>query len=157
MSQLYFFHGQESAPWGTKSLALKEVFPDIISPDFQKMEVPERLIKAEEVTRGQSNIFVVGSSLGGLLAALLYHHYPERFQGYLLLAPAIELPEGQLIDKAPEKSAMIYGQQDTIISSDAIHDYAKTYSMELVLVEDDHRLANTIEQIVAKTRALYLR
>lgn len=67
MPQLYFFHGLESGPHGQKYHLLKNEFPELESPDFQGMDLEQRLVKAEELTRGQHGLVLVGSSFGGLL------------------------------------------------------------------------------------------
>src|SRR5690554_2941694 len=80
MPQLYFFHGLESGPHGQKYHLLKNEFPELESPDFQGMDLDQRLAKAEEITRGHYGLVLVGSSFGGLLAARLYNLYPERIR-----------------------------------------------------------------------------
>ncbi len=67
--EVYFFHGLESGPVGRKSARLDEHF-EVESPDFRDMDIWERLEKAEKLTEDADDLVVVGSSYGGLLAAV---------------------------------------------------------------------------------------
>ncbi|AWV88496.1 HD domain-containing protein [Bradymonas sediminis] len=68
---VYFFHGLESGPHGSKYQRLSESF-HVFSPDFQGMDIWARFEKIERETRGLRQLILVGSSYGGLLASLLY-------------------------------------------------------------------------------------
>jgi pimeloyl-ACP methyl ester carboxylesterase len=70
--------------------------PGAVVADFR----PETLaagIMALLNSRGISQAVVVGNSLGGSLALLLAHHYPERVAALVLIAPAAASPRVPLI------------------------------------------------------------
>lgn len=149
MSQqpIYFFHGLESAPIGTKSLRLKESF-EVATPDFQGMDIWERLEKAERETEGMSDLVVVGSSFGGLLAALLYSRHPERFRGYVLMAPALYREAADEVERMPENAVVIHGIHDDVVPIDAVRQKCAEHGVEVTEVDDDHRLHGSLELMV---------
>lgn len=149
--QIYFFHGLESAPVGTKSTRLGEDF-EVVAPDFQEMDIFERLDKAEGVTEGMDDLVVVGSSYGGLLAALLYSRHPERFHGYVLMAPAFGLEAADEIERMPDNAVVIYGVDDEVVSSRAVHQVCGAHGVEVTEVDDNHRLHDSLDRMVEAVR-----
>ena len=149
---VYFFHGLESGPIGTKSKRLMEEF-DVDSPDFEgMMDIDERLDKAERITRGETDMIVVGSSFGGLLAALLYAKHPERFRTYVLMAPALYLDAAESVDKMPPGAVVIHGVDDEVVPIDQVRTFCKDFDVEFVEVDDGHRLHGALELMVDKVR-----
>jgi len=159
MPQLYFFHGLESGPHGQKYHLLKNEFPELESPDFQGMDLDQRLAKAEEITRGHYGLVLVGSSFGGLLAARLYNLYPERIRGLVLLAPAVHTDEGDKVEILPgqQRVRVIHGNADEIVPYDKVVSFCKRFGIPLITVADEHRLASETAQqaIVAAVREVY--
>ena len=143
MSQLFFFHGLESGPHGSKYHLMKAVHPELQAPDFQGMDLAQRLAVAEQETRGLSGVTLVGSSFGGLLAARLYSLYPERFKSLLLLAPAVHTEEGEQVSEMPPASRVrvIHGNADEVVPHDKVADFCKRFGIQLITVADSHRLA----------------
>ena len=77
MNTTIFIHGQESSSQGTKGIFFRNLFPEMIIPDFSG-EVSERMVKLEELLRDKDEITIIGSSLGGLMAALYSFENKER-------------------------------------------------------------------------------
>ena len=76
--RLVFLHGLESGPHGSKYQALREIDPDLISPDCEGLnDIGERLAVIERELEGIGRMVLVGSSFGGL-AALLFAQLPEN-------------------------------------------------------------------------------
>lgn len=151
---IFFFHGLESGPIGTKSLRLEEEF-EITSPDFEgMMSIHERLEKAERLTESASDLLVVGSSFGGLLAALLYSRHPERFRNYVLMAPALYLDEARDIERMPEGAVVIHGTDDEIVPIEDVREFCSDYDVEFIEVDDGHRLHGALDLMVEKVREL---
>lgn len=151
---LYFFHGLESGPHGRKYHRLAEDF-EVNSPDFQKMDIWERLEKAEKETRGLENIIVVGSSFGGLLAALLYDRHPERFLGYVLMAPALHREEVRKeVEAMPPNAVVIHGRQDNVVPIEPVRDFCADRGVTITEVDDGHRLQNSLELMVAAVKEM---
>jgi pimeloyl-ACP methyl ester carboxylesterase len=149
MTEIFFFHGKESGPHGSKYEQLVAAGYTVISPDFSDMELPERLAKAEAETAGRRDLIVVGSSMGGLVAALLYNAHPERFKSYLLLAPALHWAEAEAIDKVPATGKIIHGSKDTEVPLAASQAFADKFQLALEVVEDNHRLGDSHQQMLA--------
>ena len=147
MTDAFFFHGKESGPHGTKNKALGEIDPSIISPDFQGKDLAERLKIAEEATEGFSDLTLVGSSMGGLVAALLYQKFPNRIANMVLLAPAFHWAEAKNIKELPP-TVIIHGEQDEVVPISASEFAAKKFGSKLVRVQDGHRLHEALPTIV---------
>ena len=149
---LFFFHGLESTPFGSKFVELQKHFPQVQAPDFQGMDIEARLTKAEEVTRGLTNISVVGSSMGGLLAALLFERYPERFKGYLLIVPALHLVRAKEIKQVPSIAIILHGTLDDVVPLSSSLDFGRKFGVPVVQTEDGHRMHNSFEEMVSLTQ-----
>ena len=139
---ILFLHGRESGPHGSKYRTLVNHFGTVESPDFRGLDLKGRIDKAEKITRGKENQILIGSSMGGLLAALLYSNFPERFFGYLLLAPAFHWEETSQIDKAPPYATIIHGVEDEIAPIEASREFSSKWGTSLIEVQDGHRLKN---------------
>lgn len=150
-SPIFFFHGLESGPIGTKYLRLSEDF-EVTSPDFRDMDIWERLEKAERETQGMSDLVVVGSSYGGLLAALLYSKHPERFRGYVLMAPALYRDAADRVERMPENAVVIHGIHDDVVPIDAVREKCAELGVVVTEVDDNHRLHAALDLMVEAVR-----
>ena len=73
MKQVYFAHGKESGPWGSKIRHLASIAEangyEVVSPDYSALPDPEARVKHLLELLSQepetSNIVLVGSSMGG--------------------------------------------------------------------------------------------
>lgn len=150
---LYFFHGKESGPHGSKYHSLTTL-GDVISPDFQGMNIEERLEKAIEITADQKDLVVVGSSMGGLLAALLYDRHPERFAALILLAPALYGELAQGIERMPpaDQFRVLHGGHDEIVPVEAVQNFCDRFDLPLTIVDDKHRLKNSHSEMLEMVR-----
>ena len=92
---LAYFHGFASGPASTKAQLVRSrlaelghelVIPDL-APDFTRQTITTQLAIAEQMLAGEPAI-LMGSSLGGYLAALVAARRPERVRALILLAPA---------------------------------------------------------------------
>lgn len=155
---IFFFHGKESGPHGSKYRALVEAFGEgnVTAPSFEGMELAERLATAIKATEGAKNAILVGSSMGGLVAAMLYDFHPERFYGYVLLAPAVHWKEAEYIYRSPWASHgfVLLAEQDNLIPPAEIEKFCVRHGLRLHRVDDGHRLANSLPQIVDLVRVL---
>jgi len=167
MNKLYFLHGMESSPLGTKSIFLKKHFPECLSPeltpDIQKRkEVLSNLIKEPA--------YLVGSSLGGLSALLFAMEYPDLVEAMILLAPAVGAYNIDLFDKndlgeikktyIPEgiPSLVIVGELDEVIPMDAIEEMIErspdSKNILMKKVQDDHSLNNHLDLLLNSTKKM---
>ncbi len=153
----FFFHGKESGPFGSKYQRLKEAFPSLVSPDFQGKDLEERLAIAEEATRGFGLLTLVGSSMGGLVAAMLYSKYPERFKGLVLMAPALHWEQAGEISKmpAPENIRVIHGRQDDVVPLEAVREFCARFGVNVIEVDDCHRLKDSADLMVEMAKYVH--
>jgi len=139
-----FIHGQESSSQGTKGIFFSNLFPEMIIPDFSG-EVSERMVKLEELLRDKDEITMIGSSLGGLMAALYSFENEERIKKLILLAPAINLSEfNPYLSKTISMPVYVFhGREDDIIPIKDIQDISKKVftNLSFTVLDDDHRLS----------------
>lgn len=149
-----FFHGKESGPFGTKYKWMQKQY-EVDAPDFQGMDLQERLKVAEDYTKNMKDVFLVGSSYGGLLAALLYSKHPDRFSGYLLLAPALHLPESESVGRVPKYCAVIHSPTDEVVPISPVSKFCTTKGLPLILVEDTHALHDSESEVMDTLNMLF--
>jgi pimeloyl-ACP methyl ester carboxylesterase len=145
-----FIHGLESSNQGTKGLFFKREFPDMIIPNFPGT-LQERMQKLNRSLSKKSGIRLVGSSFGGLMAALFAMENESRVEKMILLAPALNLMG---LADAQEREISVptwiyHGIDDEVIPLKAIEGVAKKTFRHLTLhvVDDDHYLHKTFKRI----------
>jgi pimeloyl-ACP methyl ester carboxylesterase len=145
-----FIHGQESSSQGTKGLFFRDLFPEMIIPDFVG-DVSTRMSKLNKILLDKRGTIMIGSSLGGLMAALYAFQYQNRLKKLILLAPALNLPElnPYLSEKLTVPVYVFHGKEDEVIPPKPIQSIAKKVFTNLTfnLVDDDHRLSRTFTSI----------
>ena len=150
MTVRIFIHGLESSNQGTKGLFFKEKFPDMIIPNFPGT-LQERMNKLNRTLSGKSGIRLVGSSFGGLMAALFAMDNETRIDRMILLAPALNLMEfSNAYERDTSVPTWIYhGKDDEVIPLETIEGVAKKTFRLLTLhvVDDDHYLHKTFKNI----------
>lgn len=150
MSVKIFIHGLESSNQGTKAVFFRERYPDMIIPNFPG-DLQERMKKLEKTLSGKSDITLVGSSFGGLMASIFAMENTARVSRLILLAPAINL-----IGFSPYTYRTIstpvwvyHGTSDEVIPLAQIEPIAlKSFSnLSFNAVDDDHYLHKTFKTI----------
>ena len=145
-----FIHGQESSSQGTKGICFRNLFPEMIIPDFSG-DVSERMLKLEELLRDKEGITMIGSSLGGLMAALYSFENKERIKKLILLAPAINLSEfNPYLSKTISIPVYVFhGREDEIIPIKDIQDISRKVftNLNFSVLDDDHRLSKKFTSI----------
>lgn len=150
LNVVYFAHGKESGPWGTKILSLAEVAKKkgfhVESPDYSELTNPDE--RAQKLLNlkpaAQKNLVLVGSSMGGYISAVASEVLKPA--GLFLLAPAV-FRAGYLIqDPTPQAriTVVVHGWEDEVIPVDDAIRYAKKHHARLHLLNSDHRLTNAI-------------
>ena len=145
--KILFLHGLESGPHGSKYQALQEIFGEILAPDCTGVsEETERLdIIQREISHEDGSFLVVGSSMGGLMALLLQKSSPEKVAGLILCAPAIHRPAAKDLDlNHLPPATVIHGRQDNVVPIES----SLPFGDRLIKVDDDHRLSNSMEEIL---------
>jgi len=158
---LIWAHGLWGSPNGSKVTAIRESGIEVISPDFNNMELEERVDILNELV-SRENVVLAGSSYGGLACALVAQKQPEQVKGMLLLAPALHLPETpndvpeDLVPPNNLPITIIHSTTDEIVPISASQDYIgrSENNINLIKVEDSHVLENSIEIIILETKKL---
>ncbi|MCH2618927.1 MAG: alpha/beta fold hydrolase [Candidatus Thermoplasmatota archaeon] len=158
---LVWAHGLWGSPNGSKVTAIRESGIEVISPDFNEMELIDRVELLKE-TIEIGNVVLAGSSWGGLACALTAMQIPEKLKGLLLLAPALHYPESP--NDEPEKLiapdsvpvTIIHSTTDDIVPISASKNYIERSgnNVQLIEVEDNHVLENSIELIISEAKKL---
>jgi alpha-beta hydrolase superfamily lysophospholipase len=156
-----FCHGLESGPIGRKSEALRRAGLEVVAPDCRDMALAARLEVVEPALAGVDCPVVVGSSYGGLVALIAVLRARARDQaigGLVLCAPALGLrePPADTVRIVPPDvpTVVIHGTGDTVVPIDWSRTFAAVGGVELIEVDDDHRLARSLDIIIAAVRAL---
>ena len=158
---LIWAHGLWGSPNGSKVTAIRESGIEVLSPDFNNMELEERVEILNNLV-AKEKVVLAGSSYGGLACALVAQQYPEQIKGMLLLAPALHLPESPNDD--PEKLiapndfpiTIIHSVTDEIVPISASKDYIERSgnNLRLIEVEDSHVLENSFSLIISELNKL---
>jgi pimeloyl-ACP methyl ester carboxylesterase len=150
MSFRIFLHGLDSSRQGTKGRYFREKFPGMLVPDFSG-GLQERMEKLYDILSDKSEITLVGSSYGGLMASILTLEHSSRVKGLTLLAPAINLDEfnkyRNLTTVVP--TTIYHGTEDRVIPIVPVYEQAKKCFKNLTFhrVDDDHLLHRTFKTI----------
>ncbi len=145
-----FIHGQESSSRGTKGVYFRQNFPEMIIPDFVG-SLSGRMEELDRILKDKKNMTIIGSSLGGIMAAIFAFQNREKVKKLILLAPALNLDEFKpyLSERLNVPVRIYHGKHDELIPPSAIKDIAgKVFSdYQFTLLEDDHRLSKTFTSI----------
>jgi pimeloyl-ACP methyl ester carboxylesterase len=145
-----FIHGLESSNQGTKAVYFREKFQGMLTPNFPG-PLDERMAKLRAILSGQSDIIMVGSSFGGLMASIFAMENEPRVRRLVLLAPAINLME---FTPYREKKILMpvhiyHGRQDEVIPIEDVRSVSRQVFANLTFhaVDDDHYLHKTFETV----------
>lgn len=148
--RLILIHGLEGSSQGDKAVLLRGIFPGMLTPDFPGT-LDERMRLLHSYLAEGEGWTLIGSSLGGLMAALFTTQFPQRVRKQILLAPALFLPE--FADHLPEPVAVptivIHGEQDTVVPLAPTRALAEKVflNLDFRVVDDDHRLFDTTQNL----------
>jgi pimeloyl-ACP methyl ester carboxylesterase len=145
-----FLHGLESSSMGTKGRWFRARYPEMLIPDFSG-SLAERMKDLGNLLTERSELVLVGSSFGGLMAALYTIGNPADVSRIILLAPAFNFPE---FEKCRQQSttvpAVLYtGDHDAVCPPDLVIPAAAEVFSDLTVhrVDDDHLLHHTFSRI----------
>lgn len=149
---VYFSHGQESGPWGTKIQAMAETARAmgcrVESVDYRGLAKPaDRVARLIETCKSDEEpLLLVGSSMGGYVAAAAAK--PLNAAGVFLLAPAFYIEEWEEQTPAPfSPGVIVHGWRDDVIPVDNSIRYARQCRAALHIVDGDHRLTGNLDEI----------
>jgi pimeloyl-ACP methyl ester carboxylesterase len=149
-SHLIFIHGLEGTSQGAKATLLRSLFPAMRIPDFRG-SLEQRMADLYPILGNSDAWTVVGSSFGGLMAAIFSCQKPAQVRMLVLMAPALILP--QFVDSHPAPvdipTIVYHGRRDEIIPLEPTRQLAQQYFRNLTFhqVDDDHGLYKTAHEI----------
>ncbi len=153
--KIYFSHGKESGPWGTKIKRLAEIaaareyavesidYTDTMDPDLRV----ERLLDA--LGRERDEYLLVGSSMGGYVSLVASESMNTR--AVFLMAPALYIPgyrRQEYRSRAPQIE-IVHGWSDDIIPTEHSIRYACEADCTLHLIAGDHALNGSLEMVTS--------
>lgn len=153
MPAVYFSHGQESGPWGSKIVAMAETARTMGCPvesvDYQGIADPtERVAKLIAACIDvQEPLLLVGSSMGGHVATAAAEAVGAA--GLFVLAPAYYMPGyEEFTPHAPDiPIVIVHGWRDDIVPVENSIRFASQCRATLHLLDGDHRLTDNIAEI----------
>lgn len=149
-------HGLQGDPLGAKSTILKEVAEELgwkfEAPDYTGIEDPDMRVAMllERLKTLKEPAVLAGSSMGGYVSAVAAMTVEAR--GLFLIAPALYLPGYQyhVFSKMPDHITVVHGWRDDIVPVDNSIRFAKLHEATLLVLESDHRLNDSIDDIVPR-------
>lgn len=146
---LVFIHGLESTGQGAKGQFFAKKFPQMIMENYTG-NFDSRMCKLNDVLAGKTDLILVGSSYGGLMAVQFAIENESRVKKLILLAPALNLVEFKPPANPLNLPVIIYhGSDDDVVNPRIVKDVADKYfkSLEYHLVKDDHVLHATFPSL----------
>ncbi len=145
MNTLVFIHGLESTAQGTKGQFFCKNFPQMIIENYTG-DFAARMRKLRRLLDGKTDLIIVGSSYGGLMAVQYAIENEHRMKKLVLLAPALNLSDFTPPSRVLNVPVVLYhGSYDDIVDPEKVKDIASRYftALEYHLVPDDHVLHET--------------
>ena len=81
--KIMFLHGLEGSSRGVKAQMLRKLFPFILIPDFSGT-LAQRMEQLTAILSGGQSWILIGSSFGGLMAALYSDQYPHQVEKMII-------------------------------------------------------------------------
>lgn len=145
-----FSHGRESGPDGAKIQAMRAVAEELgfktVSIDYTacRNEVERKALLRSYLSNQVGRLILVGSSMGGYVSASLANEF--ELSALFLLCPALSLEGYEPVNYQPktDKIVLVHGWNDDVVPVESSIDFARKHKATLHLVEDGHRLKESI-------------
>lgn len=147
--KLLFIHGLAGSGQGFKATFLRGLYPDLLTPDFPG-EFWARMSQLESLIGDSTGWTLIGSSMGGLMAAVYACTHPAQIERLVLLAPAlnyIDLAENPLAP-ADLPVTVVHGTRDDIVPIDKTRAVAEQLFPDLTSMTFD--ASHDLNPIVAR-------
>jgi pimeloyl-ACP methyl ester carboxylesterase len=157
MNRIVYLHGYKSSPRSTKAQFFGRRFAELRVPfevpDISAETMAGQLRIIEDACRGEA-VTLMGSSLGGFLAALYAARHPE-VQRAVLTAPAFCIGRMDLITDASEFEdfpdvrqpvLILHGTEDPVVPVSLSQAFANAHpNVKLLLLNSRHELTDVLE------------
>ncbi|UCD00639.1 MAG: alpha/beta hydrolase [Promethearchaeota archaeon] len=159
MQNIIFIHGLESSGKGFKGQLLRSIFPECLTPDFEKYNpnisikilLEKRMTQLNLILKDKDNWIIIGSSFGGLMGALYTCQNPKKVSKLILLAPYLSIPEfnSKKYSSVDIPVIIFHGKRDKIALIDQSRPLAEAFFTNLTynIVNDNHYLHKTVKRI----------
>ena len=141
-----FIHGLESSAQGTKGIYFRKRYSDMIIENYPG-SLESRMDKLRGILTDKEDLVLVGSSYGGLMAAMYACDNEHKIKSLVLLAPALDLEEFKpyLNRKIEVPVELYHGSRDDIVPLGQVREIASKIFKNLShhIVDDDHPLSAT--------------
>jgi pimeloyl-ACP methyl ester carboxylesterase len=137
-----FIHGLDSSSRGTKGCFFRERYPEMFTEDYSG-PLEERMAKLERELSGKRDLILVGSSYGGLMAAIYACRNEACVRRLVLLAPALGHADFSDCRQPLQIPVTLYhGRFDDVVPPAPIRQIAIRLfaNLDHNIVEDDHDL-----------------
>jgi pimeloyl-ACP methyl ester carboxylesterase len=147
---IYFAHGKESGPWGSKIQTLAAIARArgfrVDSPDYSDLSNPDDRVGRLLAHCGgkMGNVVLVGSSMGAYVSTVASAEI--RPAGLFLMAPAFYLDGYADQDPTPhaEHTVIVHGWNDEVVPVENAIKFASKHRCELHVVDSNHRIVDKI-------------
>ena len=153
--KIYFAHGKESGPWGSKIKRLAGIAEDlgcaVESIDYTDLRdsADLRVERLVNILKNDTGRFIlVGSSMGGYVSLVASGKVEPR--AVFLLAPALYMGDDYQSQNYPHNSQhieIVHGWSDDIIPPENSIRFAREADCTLHLIRSDHVLHSSIETV----------
>lgn len=164
---VFLSHGMESGPDGAKIQAMKraaEQYPGVIAQAVDHRSSKDPAIRLQQMKAAMSaaganpqRTILAGSSMGGWVCAQTSAETPVL--GCFLLAPALAMakyPQSRPQIRAAF-SQIIHGWEDDVVPVIPVLELAQVQRIPTLLLNDGHRLQNSVPRIVHEFSQFLLR
>jgi pimeloyl-ACP methyl ester carboxylesterase len=163
-AKIIYLHGSDSSSQSGKARQFAEKFQGMITPDFTG-SFDERMKQLYDVLGKEKGWTIIGSSYGGLMAAVFASENPKQVRKLVLLAPAILKDEhGIYIDPVIGEplqgnrkhlrtisipTVIVHGNQDDVVPLEPVRKTAEELfsDVEFIVVDDGHRLQKAFGEL----------
>ncbi len=142
---VYFAHGKESGPWGTKIRYLADIARgmnwQVESPDYSHTHDPRERVQylLELNPQCQGPLVLVGSSMGAYVAAMACEKLAP--DALFLMAPALYFPGwDEEPNNCPSLTTVVHGWSDEIVPLDAAIRFSAARKAALHVLDSEHTL-----------------
>lgn len=114
--RLLFIHGKDGSSQGFKVQYLRRLYPDLLAPDFSG-DFWQRMARLDQVIGDTAGWTLIGSSMGGLMAAVFTCQHPGQVAKLVLLAPALAFLDLAQTPLPPSNTPTViyHGRQDDVV------------------------------------------
>lgn len=142
-SRLLFIHGKDGSSQGFKVQYLRRLYADLLAPDFPG-DFWQRMARLEQLIGDTSGWTIIGSSMGGLMAAVFACQHPGQVDRLVLLAPALAFIDLEQTPLPPSQAPVVvyHGWQDDVVPMEQTRQTAEQIfpNLEFHVVDATHDL-----------------